>query len=459
MTPLCKEAESCSCDAADNINIVQGGLDNSNETVGLYNECKCDFWLPLCEDAGVGEACDYAAEYCCGDYMSYEDRWGREWGIFYLNGPQCYCDFFNYAQNIFGHTLKTKAMNVNEELPNPCGQFQIMRNRFVDILAMEGLGLRLMLELPSLVAIYNRTNGPNWRNSSGWMNWTIKYCQWHGISCDDEGFVSSINLRDNNLTGQFPTCTKNVNITKDDSFINFVQTTWVFKKYGLGNLYNLKMIDLADNKLTGTIDYRPLYNLHSLSHFDVSGNQLSGELDALVTPSLTYADFSNNRFTSMLTFKKYKGSFQTLRFCDVSNNVIQKDVTDLLEIIPLNIEQFIASNNLIYGSLPASLNNLPKLSQFDMSSNALSGELPGFVDSILSLQELGMSKQANGFTGPIPRDIWRFQSLKVLNLAGNKLAGTLPPTIGNMAVLEVFDLSNNRLESSIPPELGMLEGE
>jgi Leucine-rich repeat (LRR) protein len=111
-------------------------------------------------------------------------------------------------------------------------------------------------------------------------------------------------------------------------------------KYGLARLYKLKALDLSDNKLTGTIEYAPLYNLHSLTHFDVSGNQLSGEVDALVAPLLRHTDFSNNNFTSMRRFQKYKASsFQTLQYCDVSNNAIQEDATDLLENIPPNIER------------------------------------------------------------------------------------------------------------------------
>lgn len=185
-------------------------------------------------------------------------------------------------------------------------------------------------------------------------------------------------------------------------------------------------------------------------------------MDVLVTSSVTHADFSNNLFTSMHRFEKYKVSpLQTLRFCDVSNNLIEKDATDLLENIPPNIEQFSASNNEIHGELPALLNDLPKLSQFSMSSNALSGSLPIFADSILSLQELDLSNQnqTKGITGPISKDLWRFQSLKKLNLTGNKLTSIIPPSIGSMSVLEEFDLSNNLLESSIPSELGKLDGE
>ena len=120
------------------------------------------------------------------------------------------------------------------------------------------------------------------------------------------------------------------------------ENDWKDTKYGLANLYSLKTLNLANNKLTGTIESRPLYNLASLTHFDVSGNQLSGGMEALVSPSLTHADFSNNRFTSIQSFKKYKGSFQSLRFCDVSNNAIQIDANDFLLNIPTNIQQLIA---------------------------------------------------------------------------------------------------------------------
>ncbi|KAK1733978.1 leucine-rich repeat domain-containing protein [Skeletonema marinoi] len=285
------------------------------------------------------------------------------------------------------------------------------------------------------------------------MDDTLDYCQWYGISCDGDKRVTGIDLRDNNLAGQFPVYTRTT--TPGTSVL---ESMWAHTKYGLANLYSLKKLDLADNTLTGTIEYLPLYNLLSLTHFDVSGNQLSGEVDALVSPSVTHADFSNNRFTSM-RLEMYKVSpVQTLRFCDVSNNAIQTNATDIFDNIPPNIEEFFASNNQFFGSLPESLDNLPELRQFDMSSNALSGELPGFAESILSLQELDMSNQSIGFTGSIPQDIWRLQSLKILSLAGNKLSGIIPPAIGNMVTLNELDLSSNVLISSIPSELGVLVG-
>jgi len=409
------------------------------ETVGLYNECKCDFWSRLCEDTQVGEACDHAAEYCCGDY-AFKFKDDSVAYVRYLTGPECYCDFYKYAENESGHKLQSRAINDGKPFSNPCGQGNWRSSTDK--------------EKESLEAIYNATNGQNWTNNNRWRDETVDHCQWYGISCDDEGHVTGIDLRDNNLAGQFPVYTHDV-ISEGNEGDPFNE--WEFSKYGLANLYELKKLDLAENKLTGTIEFRPLYNLRVLIHFDVSGNQLSGEVEKLVAPLLKYADFSNNGFTSMRRFVQYKvSSFQTLRFCDVSNNAIQEDVADILEMIPPNIEEFIASNNQIYGRLPDSLDNLSMLRKFEMASNALSGILPGFIESFATLQELDVSNQTKGFTGTIPEHLWVSDSLKVLNLAGSMFTGTIPSLVGKLAVLEVFDLSNNLLEGSLPSELGML---
>ncbi len=85
MSPLCEEAESRSCGDHD-VKIATFGP--FNYTVGLYNECKCDFWSRLCEDSGVREACDYAAEYCCGEYLPDESSALLE--FIYMNSPTCY---------------------------------------------------------------------------------------------------------------------------------------------------------------------------------------------------------------------------------------------------------------------------------------------------------------------------------------------------------------------------------
>ena len=459
LSPFCQEAESSCCENEDHYLKIANRVDNYTETFGLYDECKCEFWFGLCEDTQA-DACNYAAQYCCGDYR-YEDNKRVDGQFSYLNSDTCYCDFYNYVHDELGYEIQPKALNFNDKFKFCLGQFQ-------DDIAVYKMALhdfRGKYERTSLEAIYNGTNGKNWKKNTGWMNEEIDHCQWYGIRCGTDGFVISIDLKDNNLEGQFPVYSRNKVDVKIDKFDgNFLLSSqWMWAKYGLANLYSLETLNLADNKLIGTIDYRPLYNLVSLTSFDVSGNRLSGEVDALVTPSLTYADFSNNRFTSIRRFKKYKLSpFKALRYIDVSNNSIQNNATEVFANIPPNIERFLASNNRIKGSLPESLSeDLTWLSHFNMSYNYLSGSVPSFHSSFETLAELDLSKQMNGsyFTGSIPDNIWGIDSLQILNLADNRITGSIPSFVTGLRVIEELDFSNNRLGSSIPPELGLLQGE
>eukprot|EP00984_Skeletonema_dohrnii_P001022 scaffold323_cov74-Skeletonema_dohrnii-CCMP3373.AAC.6 len=431
----CDEAASSICDATHEVKVLT--MPNGDlETVGLYNKCKCDFWILMCEDTD-NVACDYAAEYCCGDYKysASEDT------FYYLNSPACYCDFQDHLVADYGYDVKPKSTNVNSQFTNACDQF---KDEWWPSHTHED-------EKKSLEAMYARLGGDNWIDKDGWMTDT-DHCEWFGISCDEDGYVTRVELGGNNLVGQFPV------YTRDDPIGNY----WRTSKYGLANLYKLVHLDLANNNLTGTIEYAPLYNLQELEYFNVSRNNLTGEADALVAPNLYEADFGNNTFTSMRRFEKYKYTVQDkLWWCDASNNKIRQDANDLLWHLPPKMEHFIASNNKIHGTLPEwqSLNSLKKLREFRMASNYISGTLPSFEESYTSLQHLDMSYQKkNGLTGQIPVDLWRTQSFVTVILAGNSLTGTIPSLVGDLNVMKEFDMSNNRLTGAIPSEVGNLAG-
>jgi hypothetical protein len=297
--------------------------------------------------------------------------------------------------------------------------------------------------------MYARLGGDNWIDKDGWMT-DSDHCEWFGISCDEDGYVTRVDLGGNNLVGQFPV------YTRDDPIGN----NWRTSKFGIANLYKLEDLGLANNSLTGTIEYAPLYNLQELEYFNVSRNNLTGEADALVGQYIQWADFANNAFTSMRRFETYKyEAHDLLWWCDVSNNLIRQDADDLLRHMPPKMEHFIASNNNVHGTLPWDpLHFLKKLREFRMASNYISGELPSFEESFTSLQHLDMSYQKkNGLTGTIPNDLWRAPFI-TLNLAGNSLTGTISSRVGDLTKIKEFDLSNNRLIGTIPSEVGKLAG-
>lgn len=80
----------------------------------------------------------------------------------------------------------------------------------------------------ALVALYNATDGPNWRSNGNWLS-ERPLSEWSGVTATN-GRVTRLVLHDNRLTGTIPS--------------------------GLGNLTNLQSLSLDGNQLTGTIPPR-----------------------------------------------------------------------------------------------------------------------------------------------------------------------------------------------------------
>ncbi|XLU81162.1 hypothetical protein S245_004582, partial [Arachis hypogaea] len=64
---------------------------------------------------------------------------------------------------------------------------------------------------------------------------------------------------------------------------------------------------------------------------------------------------------------------------------------------------------------------------------------------------------SNHFQGEIPKELFDFKALYVLNLSNNALTGQIPSSIGNLKQLESLDLSNNSLQGEIPTVLASLD--
>ncbi|KAL7425479.1 hypothetical protein ACHAXM_000033, partial [Skeletonema potamos] len=54
----CEEAADCFCSNTDSVKYVPSPFyPGHTETVGLYNECKCNYWLRRCEDTRKETTC------------------------------------------------------------------------------------------------------------------------------------------------------------------------------------------------------------------------------------------------------------------------------------------------------------------------------------------------------------------------------------------------------------------
>ena len=126
------------------------------------------------------------------------------------------------------------------------------------------------IECEALVALYNSTNGPGWKNKAGW-NVTNTPCSWYSVSCSG-GYVSEIFLNNNQLTGSIPVELGNLYSLSlsNNQLIGSIPVE-------LGNLSNLQWLYLGGNQLTGSIPAE-LGNLSNLQWLDLSDNQLCGDI-------------------------------------------------------------------------------------------------------------------------------------------------------------------------------------
>ena len=77
-----------------------------------------------------------------------------------------------------------------------------------------------------LVALYNATDGENWRDNANWLS-DAPIGEWWGVTTNDDGRVTALFLWDNGLSGEIPA--------------------------ELGSLSNLESLVLVHNQLSGEI--------------------------------------------------------------------------------------------------------------------------------------------------------------------------------------------------------------
>ena len=117
----------------------------------------------------------------------------------------------------------------------------------------------------ALIAFYNATDGPNWKDNTNWCS-DEPLDTWHGVTTDSEGRVTEISLNSNNLSGEAGnTLAPLTALTYLDLYSNNLSTLDVSANTALTILY------CSDNSL-GTLDLSDIPGLEVLL---CSGNRLT----------------------------------------------------------------------------------------------------------------------------------------------------------------------------------------
>ena len=264
----------------------------------------------------------------------------------------------------------------------------------------------------ALVALYNSTDGANWKNNTNWLT-NANVSDWHGVTVEGDR-VTRINLSQNNLVGNLPTELGNLSNLRTLSFSNSVRITPPSTSTPIGN---------NANKLSGTIPTE-LGNLSNLQFLSLNGNKLSGTIPTEL------GNLSNLQFLSL-----------------VGNNLngkIPSTLGNLSNLRDLNLR----ANFQISGKIPLELSNLSNLTTLSLGFNKLSAEIPPELGNLSNLRDLYL--YVNQLVGEIPSELNNLYNLKFLFLNNNELTGNISSGLGELESLEYLRLEKNRLIGNIP---------
>ena len=278
----------------------------------------------------------------------------------------------------------------------------------------------------ALVALYNATNGPGWKNSENWLS-EAPLGEWHGVVTDCDGSVIGLRLVENQLTGPIPPELGTLT-SLEELRLNGNQLTGPIPPE-LGNLSALRHLWLSDNRLTGPIPPE-LGNLSALIWLILSHNQLTGPIPSWLgdLSALTSLRLGGNQLTGPIPPEL--GSLSELGFLELGGNELT-------------------------GPIPSWLGDFSKLDWLDLRWNQLTGPIPPELGTLTSLEELRLN--GNQLTGPIPPELGNLSALRHLWLSNNRLTGPIPPELGNLSALKYLHLSDNRLTGCVPATLKAIE--
>lgn len=305
-------------------------------------------------------------------------------------------------------------------------------------------------DMMALIALYNATDGENWRNNDRWLS-EAPLESWSGVETDVDGRVTGLTLASNRLSGTLPP--------------------------EIGDLTELRVVHLQYNRISGTIPPE-IGNLTRLRDLRLYANDFSGTIPPVLgdLTDLTGLDLSYNEFTGTIppelgnlvrlhtlyleanslsgTIPPELGNLTELALLWLHNNDLSGSIPpELGEMAAL--ERLALYNNDLTGPIPGEVGGLTNLDRMYIHNNKLSGDLPDEFGNLVSLTDLWMG--GNAFSGPLPVTLTRLPRIDRLVLVGSGYTGELPDEVGDMASLTRLILTDSDFSGLLPQGMTRLQ--
>jgi hypothetical protein len=312
-------------------------------------------------------------------------------------------------------------------------------------------------ELDALTRFFDEVKGssaPDLQSRFLWLQRDRDYCSWGGVVCgvrptnrtnsnatEDEAFetqpvVIRIELPRAGLTGTIPASVVDfaylevLNLANNRLEGTIPSTTYE-------NLTRLCVLDLSHNQLTGTI---PLFQLLHGHHPNASVHNASSALEDL---RLSFNDFTGtlsppaamwtasnapslSSKSSTTASEPVGGSasvLSPLRWLDLSANRLSGTLPPELGKLT-RLEALLLGDNWFNGMVPDLL-NVSSLRDVDVGANVLNSTASSLIES-LPTRVRQVNAGQNLLHGTLPTDVWRLRRLELLILSDNQIRGTLP---------------------------------
>nr|XP_023881042.1 receptor-like protein EIX2 [Quercus suber] len=221
----------------------------------------------------------------------------------------------------------------------------------------------------------------------------------------------------------------------------------------LGNLSNLRYLDLEGNYYLYADNFHWMSNLSSIQYLDFSRSKHQSEVGWLhimsTFPSLSTLIAYECELVNLNPFLGFV-NFTSLQHLDLTDNLFNHEIPNWFSNLTTSLLYLDLSRNFLRGEIPPSIFNSLKLKSLDLHSNKLIGKIPESLGQLKHLTDLGLDN--NSFSGPIPSSIGNLSSLLGLYLSHNQLNGAIPKTLGLLSNLSDLDVANNFLTGTVDEE-------